>query len=302
MSTQQLIAEFIAKWGSGGASFALNEEQGAQQHFIELCAVLGVPTPAGGDDHVFEKGMLVLGQRRGYADVFKRGHFAWENKAPGKPLDAALRQLMTYALALDNPPLLIVSDRLRIEIHTHFNGTPSERHVVEIGQLADPAKRELLRRCFTEPERFRPSRTNRQITEEAANAFATTAERLREAGIAAEVTSHLLTQCLFCFFAEDVGLLPAKLFERLVGNKDAEPEVLRRGLHSLFSTMRDGGLFGADSIAWFNGGLFQTIAVQPLTAMDVAALRNAAALDWSAIDPSIFGTLFERGLDPKKRS
>jgi hypothetical protein len=44
------------------------------------------------------------------------------------------------------------------------------------------------------------------------------------------------------------------------------------------------------------------VDVPPLTPMDVAALRNAAALDWSAIDPSILGTLFVRGLDPKKRS
>jgi hypothetical protein len=29
---------------------------------------------------------------------------------------------------------------------------------------------------------------------------------------------------------------------------------------------------------------------------------KAARLDWSEIDPSIFGTLFERGLDPDKRS
>ena len=304
--TPQRIAEFTARWGAGGPGYALNEEQGAQQHFIELCALLGVAAPEGGDDYLFEKGMLTYqghaGQRRGYADVFKRGHFAWENKAPGKPLDAALRQLMIYALALDNPPLLIVSDRLRIEIHTHFNGTPSERHIVTLEQIGDPAKRELLRRCFTDPERFRPARTNRQITEEAANAFATTAERLRQAGVAADVTSHLLTQCLFCFFAEDVGLLPGRLFERLVGNKNADPEALRRGLHGLFTTMRDGGLFGADTIAWFNGGLFRKVEVPPLGALDVAALRAAAALDWSAIDPSIFGTLFERGLDPKKRS
>ncbi|MBC7735389.1 MAG: class I SAM-dependent DNA methyltransferase, partial [Bacteriovorax sp.] len=268
--------------------------------------MLGVPTPAGGDDYVFEKGMLTYqgsaGQRRGYADVFKRGHFAWESKAPGKPLDAALKQLMTYALALDNPPLLIVRDRLRIQVHTHFNGTPSERHVVTLEQLGDPARRELRRRCFSAPESFKPVRTNRQITEDAANAFATTAERLREAGIAAGVTSQLLTQCLFCFFAEDVGLLPGRLFERLVGNPHAEPDALRRGRQGLFTTMRDGGLFGADSIAWFNGGLFAKVDVPPLRPMDVAALRNAAALDWSAIDPSIFGTLFERGLDPKKRS
>ena len=306
MTTQSIVSEFIDKWGPGGASHALNEEQGAQQHFIELCVLLGVPAPAGGDDYVFEKGMLAYpghaGQRRGYADVFKRGHFAWENKAPGKPLDAALRQLMNYAMALDNPPLLIVSDRMRIEIHTHFTGTPSEQHVVTLAQLADPAKRELLRRCFTEPERFRPTRTNRQITEEAANAFATTAARLREAGVSAEATSHLLTQCLFCFFAEDVGLLPGRLFERLVANRNAEPAALRAGLQGLFTTMRNGGLFGAESIAWFNGGLFEKVEVPPLNALDVAALRNAAALDWSAIDASIFGTLFERGLDPKKRS
>ena len=306
MTTATLIADFIAKWGPGGAGHGLNERQGAQQHFIELCAVLDVAAPTGtndgADDYLFEKGTLALGQQRGFADVFKRGHFAWEYKAPGKPLDAALRQLMMYALALDNPPLLIVSDRLRIQIHTHFNGTPSERHAVALEDLADPAKRQLLRRCFTAPESFKPARTNRQITEEAANAFATTAERLRVAGVAPEVTSHLLTQCLFCFFAEDVGLLPGRLFGRLVGNRHAEPEALRRGLQGLFTTMRDGGLFGADSIAWFNGGLFQKVEVPLLTPMDVAALRNAAALDWSAIDPSIFGTLFERGLDPKKRS
>ena len=93
---------------------------------------------------------------------------------------------------------------------------------------------------------FKPAITNRQITEAAANAFATTAERLREAGIAAEVTSHLLTQCQFCFFAEDVGLLPGRLFERLVSNKNADPETLRRGLQGLFTTMRDGGLFRSE--------------------------------------------------------
>ena len=147
----QRIADVIAKWSPGGAAHALNEEQGAQQHFIELCTVLGVAPPSGDDDYLFEKGTLLLGQRRGYADVFKRGCFGWENKAPGKPLDAALRPLMIYALALDNPPLLIVSDRPRIEIHTHFNGTPSERHVVTLAQLADPARRELLRRASRRP-------------------------------------------------------------------------------------------------------------------------------------------------------
>ncbi len=113
--------------------------------------------------------------------------------------------------------------------------------------------------------------------------------------------SHFLTQCVFCFFAEDVGLLPARLFERLVGVAVA-PEAMRRQCAKLFETMRDGGLFGVDDLPWFNGGLFAHIDVPPLTADDVTALQRASALNWSAIDPSIFGTLFERGLDPAKRS
>ena len=49
-------------------------------------------------------------------------------------------------------------------------------------------------------------------------------------------------------------------------------------------------------IDWCNGGLFATVAVPPLEKTDVAALQSAAAMDWRNIDPSIFGTLFERGL------
>jgi hypothetical protein len=212
-----------------------------------------------------------------------------------------LQQLMLYALPLENPPLLVVSDRLKIEVHTHFTGTPSERHVFLLEDLGRDEVRARLRQLWTAPERFKPGRTSREITEEAAQAFAGTAKRLRDAGVAPAKVSHFLTQCLFCFFSEDVGLLPSRLFERLVGVRIA-PERLRGQLQALLATMRDGGLFGVEDIPWFNGGLFQAVEVPPLTAEDVAALQKASSLDWSAIDPSIFGTLFERGLDPDKRS
>ena len=66
--------------------------------------------------------------------------------------------------------------------------------------------------------------------------------------------------------------------------------------------MRTGDLFGVHDIVRFNGGLFKTIDVPKLDIMNVTELRNAADQNWSAIDVSIFGTLFERGLDPAKRS
>lgn len=102
--------EFIAKWGPGGPSHFLNEEQGAQSHFLDLCELLGVSKPGTVSGYRFEERGEVIGGHSGYADVFMRNHFAWENKAPGKNLDAALKQLLTYSLALENPPLLVVSE------------------------------------------------------------------------------------------------------------------------------------------------------------------------------------------------
>ncbi|MHB9102869.1 MAG: hypothetical protein ACYC2E_15345 [Sulfuricella sp.] len=40
----------------------------------------------------------------------------------------------------------------------------------------------------------------------------------------------------------------------------------------------------------------------PLEEAEVKNLRQIVRMDWSAIEPPIFGTLFERGLDPGKRS
>jgi len=313
MSPHLTAQQFIAKWGPGGPAYELNERQGAQPHFIDLCQLLGVPTPGSTGDYLFEQDTLVLGEARGYADVFMRNHFAWENKAPGRNLDTALKQLLTYSLALSNPPLLVVCDRLTIRIHTQFNGHPSEVHTVLLHELAQPEKQALLRRLWLDPESFRPHKTSRDITEAAAKSFATLADGLRRRGpdrdtdpqgwqAHADEVAHFLTQCLFCFFAEDVGLLPGRMFEGLVNNKHLTSDKLTQGLTNLFTVMRDGGLYGNDDIPWFNGGLFKKVNVPALSIMEMTELRNAAALNWSAIDVSIFGTLFERGLDPAKRS
>ena len=296
---------FVRKWGPGGSAHALNERAGAQTHFIDLCRVLGVPEPDDPERYCFERGVTktgsAAGRTDGFADVWMKGHFAWEYKAPGKSLEVALRQLMMYALPLESPPLLVVSDRLRIEVHTHFTGTPSEKHVFALEDITRPEVQQRLRALWEDPESFKPKRSNRDITEEAARTFAGTAERLRTAGVAPEQASHFLTQCVFSFFAEDVGLLPVRLFERLVGVQLA-PGALRAQLGKLFETMREGGLFGVEAVPWFNGGLFAKIDVPALAVADVAALKAASALNWSAIDATIFGTLFERGLDPAKRS
>ena len=272
---------FIAKWGPGGPAHHLNEEQGAQSHFIDLCHLLGVPTPGSEPGYLFEQGGRIAGQAAGYADVYKRGAFAWENKAPGKNLDTALRQLLGYSLALENPPLLIVCDRLTLRIHTQFNGHPSERHDISLADLERHDQRELLKRVWTAPESFRPRTTNRDITEEAARSFATLAERLRQRGNTPDAVAHFLTQCLFCCFAEDVGLLPGKLFDRLINAKTLTPERLGQNLGNLFGAMKDGGLFGVDD----GRDLKPTLA---LDALITAACAESFALEPDRLAPVLF--------------
>src|SRR5574337_1014031 len=261
---------FISKWRDA----ALTERQGAQSHFLDLCALLGVPKPydpsTNPERYCFERGATKTGSGRGWADVWLAGHFAWEYKRPDGDLGRALKQLMTYALALDDP--------------------------------AGPAARDKLRWLFTAPEKFRPARTTAAVTGEAARKFAELAQALGRRGHPKERVARFLDRCLLCLFAEDAGLLPGRLFERLVDKSQAEPDKLGARLVELFRAMQGGGDFALEDIPWFNGGLFDEPQALPLEPAEIQTLLAAARLDWQAIDPSIFGTLFERGLDPDKRS
>lgn len=292
--------QFIATWKNN----PLTERAGAQAHFDDLCDLLGVPKPRDPDNYCFERGAKKTGGGDGWADVWKRGHFGWENKKPGRDLNAALKQLTDYALQLDNPPLLVVCDRERIVIHTAFTGYPDEPREIRIDELADPHKRQWLRWVFTDPLKLRPEKSNAAITAEAAGRFAQMADAMRRRGLDGQAVAHFLVQCLFCMFAEDEQLLPDDIFTNLLTNVRSDPVKATRRIEKLFIAMQKrGGEYGDFDIPWFNGGLFKTIAVPALTLADVQALhQSSAGMDWRAIDPTIFGTLFERGLDPAARA
>lgn len=291
--------KFITLWKGN----ELTERAGAQAHFDDLCDLLGVDKPRDPNNYCFERGARKSGGGDGWADVWKQGCFGWENKKPGRDLTAALKQLTDYALQLDNPPLLVVSDRERIVIHTAFTGYPDEPREIRIEELTDPGKRQLLHWVFTDPEKLRPEKSTAAITEEAAGRFARLAKLMRERGLDGQRTAHFLGQCLFCLFAEDEKLLPGNIFTDLLKNAGNDPERAARRIEKLFTAMRDpGGEYGDYDIAWFNGGLFKTIDIPPLSQDDLAALYQAAGMDWRAIDPTVFGTLFERGLDPSSRA
>lgn len=294
--------QFIRKWTAS----QLSERSASQQHFLDLCQLLGEPSPAeadpSGDTFTFEKGGTTVTGGHGWADVWKKGAFAWEYKGPGKDLNAAYLQLKKYADMLENPPLLITSDTKRIEIHTNFTNTVKRMHALEIADLADPEKREILRAAFSNPEKLRPGVTRHQVTKEAAESFSDLAHHLQLKGYEPKKVAHFLNRMIFCMFAEDVGLLPNRIFSKLAAASVAHPESFEANARQLFAGMASGGSVAFEVIEWFNGGLFDDDSTLPLDKSKLQLVLKCAELDWSNIEPSIFGTLFERGLDPDKRS
>jgi len=293
---------FIEKWRKS----ELKERSASQSHFNDLCALLGEQNPTDADQagewFCFERGAKKTGGGDGWADVWRRGCFGWEYKGPNKDLDKAYQQLQRYAVALENPPLLVVSDTRDIIIHTNFTNAVYETHTILLEEIGTPENLQKLKWLFTDPERLRPGQTRDAVTEGVAKAFAGIAQRLRDDGHDPHTVAHFVNRLLFCMFAEDIELLPDKLFTRMLEACEHTPERFAPMAKGLFSAMKSGGFFGADEIAWFNGGLFDDDEALPLDAEGVKQTLTAARMDWSSIEPSIFGTMFERGLDPAKRS
>jgi type II restriction/modification system DNA methylase subunit YeeA len=290
-------AEFIGKWSDA----TLRERQGSQEHFLDLCRLLGQPTPAEDDPHgeryCFERGATKAGGGDGWADVWRRGCFGWEYKGPHKDLNAAYRQLTIYASNLESPPYLVVSDMARIVIHTNWTNTVSRVIELSLEDLREPAKLDLLKQVFEGSDRLKPSVSPQELTAKVAARFGELGRRLQERKHPPRDVAHFLNRLVFCMFAEDAKLLPKDLFTRLIRNTERRPDQAAMQLEQLFATMRTGGFFGVDTIHWFNGGLFDEAPALPLEAIDLKLIGDTAAEhDWSEIDPAVFGTLFEEAL------
>jgi type II restriction/modification system DNA methylase subunit YeeA len=296
------LTEFVAKW----RRVTLSERSASQQHFLDLCEVFDHAKPAAadptGESFTFERGASKHGGGDGWADVWKKGYFGWEYKRRHRNLDIAYGQLLKYREALENPPLLVVCDMDRFVIHTNFTNTPTQVYEFTLEELQESRNFEILRAVFHDPRKLRPGATSETITSEAASCVAEIAQGLRSRGLGPIEVARFLDRIVFCLFAEDIELLPAELFTRMLERTRHDPERFARMVAQLFEAMAHGGDFGVDSIRHFNGHLFEGTKVLELTEDELEALHKAALLDWAAVDPSVFGTLFERGLDPDKRA
>ena len=235
--------------------------------------------------------------------------------------DAMLKALLqaeryTRALPADEPypPFVLVVDVGHvIEVRADFSLTGRAyqpfpdplTYRIQLKQLRDEKVRERLKLIWTDPQALDPSKRSAEVTREVAKHLADLAKSFEKEKHAPKIVAEFLTRCLFCMFAEDVGLLPdsdgkhgfTALLKKLPANGDGFVERLR----ILFQEMNEGRNKEVSAILCrkllkFNGGLFADNTVLPVNKDQLAILIDAAEKDWKLVEPAIFGTLLERAL------
>ncbi|MBL8153472.1 MAG: class I SAM-dependent DNA methyltransferase [Anaerolineae bacterium] len=322
--------EFVDRW----AQSSLREQQAAQSHFNELCLLVGHKTPVQADpegtDFAFEENVAKATGGRGRADVWYRGHFAWEYKGKHRDLDAAYAQLLAYKGGLDNPPLLVVCDFLEYRIYPQWPNTSGLPFVFTNEDLLRPEYQRYIVWLLENPAKFLELRQTElerreKITLGLAEKFAHLADLMRQhTDPAGQPAWHplqiarFLTRLVFALFAEDIDLMPTPfnqpVFRYLVeGATNGIPETFVEEMRRLFESM-DGlsPAFIMKPVPYFNGGLFREsepgaddrYEILDLTQIPggIALLGEVSETDWRFVNPSIFGTLFEGALDPSKRA
>ena len=273
-------------------------------------------------------------------NCYRRGAFVLESKKlkPGaqaqhgkttKGFDDALMraraQAEAYARALPaaegRPPFVVVVDIGHvIELYAEFTrsgGTYTPfpdptSHRIRLQDLAKPEVLARLAQLWADPMALDPARVNARVTRAVAVQLAEVAKSLEAAGHLPELVAGFLTRCLFCMFAEDVGLLPTHAdgsggFVGLLRQHRDKPEVLQQMLRILWTDMERGGFSAAlaQDLLRFNGKLFKGAAADGfalrLDTAQIDGLLRAAQANWREVEPAIFGTLLERALHPDER-
>jgi hypothetical protein len=291
-----------------------------QPYMTGLCEALGVERPGGAaSGYEYELPVKIIDrdgkEATNFIDLFKRDHFLLEakDKQPGRSDDLLLRkaygQARSYITHLPGatPPYLMVLDVARTLVvwdrwEGGFGGFGAGKRI-DLATLHErPQDIALLLDIWREPEARNPRARAQAITEAIAAKLARLAASLEARHFGQERVSRFLMRCVFTMFAEDVRLLPDEPFRRLVGEVALpNPEEFVPAAEELWKAMDAGKRFGLRKLLRFNGHFFKDAEALPLDKDDLGILLQAAEADWSDVEPSIFGTLLTRALDPEER-
>lgn len=296
------VLNFSRRWAD-----AANEDSEAKPFWIEFFDCFGITNKR---VFTFELNVKKHGGGAGFVDLFWPGMLLVEQKSRGKDLDKAYVQAKGYLAGIserDLPQIIIVSDFARFRVYdltdcqpgryTEFALADLHKHVRLFGFIAG-----------YKPQRIEPQNP---VNIKAAERMGELHDALKSAGYAGHPLEVLLVRLLFCLFADDTAIFqPAQAFRAFIEERTSEDgSDLGPRLAQLFQVLdtpegqRSKNL--DEQLAAFpyvNGRLFaESLPIADFDADTRAALLKACALDWSAISPAIFGSLFQSIMDEKAR-
>jgi hypothetical protein len=243
----------------------------------------------------------------GFVDLFWPGMLLVEQKSRGKDLDKALSQALEYFPGIperDLPQIVIVCDFARFRVHKLDTGETTEF-------LLKDLHKHIKLFGFVAGYRAQVIKPQDPVNIKAAERMG----RLHDALKASNYTGHplevLLVRILFCLFADDTGIFqPAQAFRTYIEERTAaDGSDVGPQLAKLFQTLNTDEAKRSKALdeqvaafPYVNGKLFEeALPIADFDATMRNALLDACALDWSAISPAIFGSLFQSIMDDKAR-
>ncbi|NJL90386.1 MAG: class I SAM-dependent DNA methyltransferase [Coleofasciculaceae cyanobacterium SM2_1_6] len=252
-----------------------------------------------------ESRIKVTGRSTKFADLFWESRLLLEMKKRGEKLERRYQQAFEYWLEL-------VPHRPKYVILCNFDEFWIYDFDVQMREPIDRLKMtDLLVRYtalnFLFPENREPIFNNNLIavTRNAADKVAKVFNRLVERKEKPQIAQRFILQCVVALFAEDIDLLPRGLFTELLGDckkKGASSYDLLGGLFRQMGSDRPAPVGSRYyGVQYFNGGIFAVVEAIDLTFGEIDLLLEAAAENWSKVEPAIFGTLFESSMGKEER-
>lgn len=293
-------AIFSTEWAD-----AHYERGEAQTFYNEFFEVFGIKRRRVAS---FEEPVRLLGNRRGFIDLFWKGVLLVEQKSAGHNLTAAKTQALEYFPGLKEhelPRYVLVSDFQNFELYDLDEGTPPHnfpladlpKHVEDFGFILG-----VQRRTFRDQD---------PVNIEASELMGRLHDQLKDSGYSSRDLERLLVRLLFCLFADDTGIFePRDIFFDLITQRTQEDgsdcgrmlndlfEVLNTPLAQRQRTLDD----DLNQFQYINGELFSGYLSTPAFDRNMReTLLDACRFSWDAISPAIFGSLFQSVMKREER-
>ncbi len=233
-----------------------------------------------------------------YIDVYWKNVALIEHKSAGLNLDKAELQARGYWLSLPpgyRPKTIIISDFKTFRL---IDVSLNRVHEFPLSKLPENIHRF---EAIISGNRTRISQEEITVDQEAARLMANLYLELESHGFEGHETSVFLIRILFLLFGDDTGMWEKNTFLKLVMGTNEDGRDVGAKLDILFNVLdtpsdkrskEQEAAFG--TFPYVNGGIFaEKISTIDFNKKMRVALVDVANYDWTTINPTIFGSLFQ---------